>query len=138
LTAARTGEVLVIGAGPSGATIAHVFAENAFPVTVADRASAPGGLCHTSRDPRSGIMVHTHDCWDNAVTETLFGSLEVERRYGMRLGTRRAEKDEVMDWLQSYNHGGLHSRLGYLSPMNFEKARAKERKGLGEEEGKAA
>ncbi len=53
-------------------------------------------------------------------------------------GTRRAAKDEVMDWLQFYNHRRLHSTLGYLRPMNFEKAKANERKGLGEEERKTA
>ena len=56
----------------------------------------------------------------------------------MRFGTRRAAKDEVMDWLQFYNYRRLHSTLGYLSPMNFDKAKANERKGLGEEERKAA
>ena len=43
-----------------------------------------------------------------------------------------------MDWLQFYNHRRLHSTLGYLSQMNFEKAKANERKGLGEEERTAA
>ena len=85
-----------------------------------------------------GSMSRKGDCWDNAVTETLFGSLKVERIHGMRFETSRAAKDEVMDWLQFYNHRRLHSTLGYLSPMKFEKARANERKGLGEEEGKAA
>jgi putative transposase len=85
-----------------------------------------------------GSMSRKGDCWDNAVTETLFGSLKVERLHVMRFGTRRAAKDEVIDWLQFYNHSRLHSTLGYLSPMNFEKARVNDRKGLGEEEGKAA
>ena len=56
----------------------------------------------------------------------------------MRFGTRRAAKNEVIDWLQFYTHRRLHSTLGYLSPMNFEKARVNERKGLGEAEGNAA
>jgi len=37
---------------------------------------------------------------DNAVTETLFGSLKVERLHGMHFATRRQAKDEVIDWLQ--------------------------------------
>ena len=48
----------------------------------------------------------------------------------MRFETRREAKDEVMDWLQFYNHRRLHSTLGYLSPMNFEKARAVQKKQL--------
>jgi transposase InsO family protein len=70
-----------------------------------------------------GSMSRKGDCWDNAVTETLFGSLKVERLAGMRLATRRAAQDEIMDWLTFYNHRRLHSTLGYVSPMNFEKNR---------------
>ena len=55
--------------------------------------------------------------WDNAVTESLLGSLKVERLHGMHFATRRQAKDEVIDWLQFYNHRRLHSTLGYLSPM---------------------
>ena len=50
----------------------------------------------------------------------------------MRFGTRREAKDEVMDWLRFYNHRRLHSTLGYLSPMAFEK------KQLGDETAVAA
>ena len=42
-----------------------------------------------------GSMSRIGDCWDNAVTETLFGSLKVERLHGMRFATRQAAKDEV-------------------------------------------
>jgi len=48
-------------------------------------------------------MSRKGDCWDNAVTETLFGSLKVERLHGMRLPTRRSAKVEAMDWLTFYN-----------------------------------
>jgi putative transposase len=50
-----------------------------------------------------GSMSRKGACWDNAVTETLFGSLKVERLHGMRFATRRQAKDEVMDWLVFYN-----------------------------------
>lgn len=66
-------------------------------------------------------MSRKGDCWDNAVTETLFGSLKVERLHGMRFDTRRAAQDEVIDWLGFYNHRRMHSTLGYVSPMTFEK-----------------
>ncbi len=65
-------------------------------------------------------MSRKGDCWDNAVTETLFSSLKVERLHGMRFNTRRVAKDEVMDWITFYNHRRLHSTLGYTSPMAFE------------------
>ena len=65
-------------------------------------------------------MSRKGDCWDNAVTETLFGSLKVERLHGLRFDTRRLAKDEVMDWIAFYNHRRLHSTLGYTSPMAFE------------------
>jgi transposase InsO family protein len=68
-----------------------------------------------------GSMSRKGNCWDNAVTETLFGSLKVERLHGMRFETRRQAKDEVVDWLGFYNRKRMHSTLGYLSPMAFEK-----------------
>ena len=71
-----------------------------------------------------GAMSGKGGYWDNAVTETLFGPLKVEQLHGMPFETRRAAKDEVMDWLQFYNHRRLHSPLSYLSPMNFDKAQA--------------
>ena len=49
-------------------------------------------------------------------SETLFGSLKVERLHGMQFATRGQVKDEVIDWLQFYYNRRLHSTLGYLSP----------------------
>ena len=59
-------------------------------------------------------------CWDNAVTETLFGSLKVERLHDTRLETRRQAKDEVIDWISFYNQKRTYSTLGYILPMDFE------------------
>jgi putative transposase len=60
------------------------------------------------------------NCWDNAPTESLWGRLKVGRLYGRKFATRRQAMDEVIDWINFYNHKRLHSTLGYVSPMTFE------------------
>ena len=67
-------------------------------------------------------MSRKGNCWDNAPTESLWGSLKVGRLYGRRFATRRQAMDEVIDWLTFYNHRRLHSTLGYVSPMRFEQS----------------
>ncbi len=66
-------------------------------------------------------MSRKGDCWDNAPTESLWGKLKVARIYGKRFATRRDMMDEVIDWISFYNYKRLHSTLGYVSPMEFEK-----------------
>jgi len=65
-------------------------------------------------------MSRRANCWDNACSETLFGSLKVERLHGQRFETRRHAKDEVIAWLLWYNSARMHSTLAYVSPMQFE------------------
>ena len=65
-------------------------------------------------------MSRKGDCWDNACSETLFGSLKVERLHGQRFETIREAKDEVIAWLLWYNRTRMHSTLNYVSPMQFE------------------
>ena len=67
-------------------------------------------------------MSRKGNCWDNAPTESLWGSLKVGRLHGKRFKTRRDAMDEIVDWLTFYNHRRLHSSLGYASPMQFERA----------------
>jgi transposase InsO family protein len=101
------------------------------------RHPAPGLIMHSDRGSQYCSKVFTKatkaygmrasmsrkgDCWDNAPTESLWGSLKVGRLHGTRFATRRAAMDEVIDWLTFYNHRRLHSTLGYVSPMQFERA----------------
>jgi putative transposase len=65
-------------------------------------------------------MSRRANCWDNACSETLFGSLKVERRHGQRFTSRRQAKDEAMAWLNWYNRTRQHATLGYVSPVRFE------------------
>ena len=78
------------------------------------QALAGYGMCNS--------MSRKGNCWDNAPTESLWGSLKVGRLHGRRFRTRRDAMDEIVDWLTFYNHRRLHSALGYLSPMQFERA----------------
>jgi transposase InsO family protein len=65
-------------------------------------------------------MSRKGNCWDNACSETLFGSLKVERLHGRRFETIRAAKDETIAWLLWYNRTRMHSTLHYVSPIKFE------------------
>jgi putative transposase len=64
------------------------------------------------------------------VTETLFGSLKVERLHGMGFETRRQAQDEVIDWLAFYNRRRMQSTLDYTSPMAFEENWRRQQKTL--------
>jgi putative transposase len=69
----------------------------------------------------SSSMSRRANCWDNAPTESLWGSLKRASVYGRQFATRNEAKNAVMDWLAFYNSTRLHSTLGYVSPMQFEK-----------------
>jgi putative transposase len=65
-------------------------------------------------------MSRKGNCWDNACSETLFGSLKVERLHGQHFETMRKAKDETIAWLLWYNRTRLHSTLNYVSPIKYE------------------
>jgi putative transposase len=46
----------------------------------------------------SASMSRRGNCWDNACSETLFGSLKVERLHGQGFPTRRHAKGETRAW----------------------------------------
>jgi putative transposase len=60
-------------------------------------------------------------CWDNAVSESWFGSLKTElidtRPWPTRAAARRALFEYIESW---YNLRRLHSSLGFLSPADYE------------------
>jgi transposase InsO family protein len=66
-------------------------------------------------------MSRKGDCWDNAPTERFFRSLKSERLRLCRFETRTSAKSEVLDYVTFYNGLRLHSTLGYLSPIDYEK-----------------
>lgn len=66
-------------------------------------------------------MSRKGNCWDNAPTERFFRSLKSERLTACRFFTRNEAKNEILDYITFYNSIRLHSTLGYLSPMEYEK-----------------
>jgi transposase InsO family protein len=43
--------------------------------------------------------------------------------HGHKFATREQARQAVLDWMAFYNHRWLHSTLGYLSPMQYERRR---------------
>ncbi|RMH39568.1 MAG: FAD-dependent oxidoreductase [Alphaproteobacteria bacterium] len=56
----RGEEILVVGAGLTGAVIARTLAEAGHRITVVDARSHVAGNCHTTRDAETGVMVHVY------------------------------------------------------------------------------
>lgn len=66
-------------------------------------------------------MSRKGNCWDNAVVESFFRTLKVERVYHRRYLTREEAKQDVFQWIEVfYNRQRRHSTLGYRSPAEFE------------------
>jgi putative transposase len=85
-----------------------------------DRGSQDASRRYTDLLAGHGIkasMSGKGNCWDNACSETLFGSLKVERLHGECFQTIRQAKDATLDWLLWYNGSRMHSTRGYQSQL---------------------
>jgi putative transposase len=66
-------------------------------------------------------MSRKGDCWDNAVAESFFASLKVERVNGQDYQSRAEAKTDIFEYIEVfYNRVRRHSYLGYESPLVFE------------------
>jgi putative transposase len=105
---------------------------------VALRGPGAGRIHHTDRgsqyasvDYRSALdtigavpsMSRKGDCWDNAMAESFFGTLEQEWVKQSREGSGLAEaRSAVIDYIVPfYTHERRHSTLGQKSPVVFER-----------------
>jgi putative transposase len=62
------------------------------------------------------------DCFDNAMAESFFATLECELLAGRSFPTKNAARLAVFDYIEGfYNSHRRHSALGYLSPMAYER-----------------
>lgn len=103
---------------------------------VARRQPAAGLVHHTDRgsqyasgDYRDALagygmiqsMSRKGDCWDNAVAESFFATLEHELLTGTVFSSHRAANAAIFDFIEHwYNPVRRHSTLQYLSPQQYE------------------
>ena len=105
-------------------------------MALADRRPRPGLLHHSDRGSQytggayqallaaHGLvasMSNKGDCWDNAVAESFFATLEVELILEADWPTRAAARQAIFEYIETwYNRERRHSSLGYLSPAEYE------------------
>ena len=110
---------------------------DALSMAVSRRRPAPGLIHHSDQArqyvslrfgqecSRSGIsrsMGSTGVCWDNAVAETFFATLKKELVYRSSWPTRQGLTSEIFEYIEGfYNRRRRHTKLGMLSPIDYEK-----------------
>ncbi|MEG5238813.1 IS3 family transposase [Microcoleus sp. AT9b-C3] len=68
-------------------------------------------------------MSRAGEVWDNSAMESFFSSLKTERTARKVYRTRGQARSDVFDYIECfYNPTRRHSTLGYLSPVQFERA----------------
>ena len=89
-----------------------------------DRGSQYASAEYVEALQRVGIvqsMSRKGNCWDNAVAESFFGTLEQELGGRARWTSVSQARDEVGRWIHDfYNDTRLHSTIGFHSPVEYE------------------
>jgi transposase InsO family protein len=109
-------------------------------MALADRRPGPGLLHHSDRGVQYACddyqrllrdedivvsMSRKGNCWDNAVVESFFSTLKLELVYRCRFADHDAARATIFRYIEGfYNRRRLHSTLGYLSPVEYERRRA--------------
>src|SRR5688500_19544674 len=89
-----------------------------------DQGSQYTSLAFGKRCEEAGIrpsMGSVGDCYDNAMCESFFATLECELLDRSRFVTRAAARAAVFDFIEAwYNPRRRHSALAYQSPVTYE------------------
>lgn len=110
---------------------------DAFSSAVGRRGCAPGALFHsdrgsqyTSEDYRKILRAHgiqssmsrRGNCWDNAVAESFFATLEKELMDDLAGQGRDEVRQEVVRYIEGYyNQERIHSSIAYDTPVGLER-----------------
>lgn len=66
-------------------------------------------------------------CYDNAVMESFFHSLKMERVFSQTYRSHEEAQSDLFDYIEIfYNRKRRHSSLGHVSPVQFEETQQKE------------
>jgi len=66
-------------------------------------------------------MSRKGNCWDNAVSESFFGTLKNEQVSWQKYSNQDIARLDIIDYIEMfYNSHRLHSTLGYMNPIEFE------------------
>ncbi len=91
-----------------------------------DRGCQYTALAFSQRCAEAGIqqsMGRVGSCFDNAMAESLFATVECELLQRTPFESRQQAQGEIFKFLEGfYNRRRRHSALGYLSPVEFERA----------------
>jgi putative transposase len=85
------------------------------------------GLCtgRTWKEVPHRSYCRRGDCWDNSAIESFFASLKKERVYRKVYRTRDEGRADIFDYIEAfYNSRRRHSKLGQISPNEFERSYA--------------
>ena len=89
-----------------------------------DQGSQYTSLAFGHRCRRAGVrpsMGSVGDCYDNALCESFFATLECELIQRSQFSSLQQARLAVFDFIEGfYNPRRRHSAIGYLSPINFE------------------
>jgi transposase InsO family protein len=89
-----------------------------------DRGAQYASAAYTAALTSRGIaasMSRRGDCWDNAVAESFFATLEWELIEGAHWRSRQEAASALFEYIEVwYNRQRRHSSLNYLSPADFE------------------
>lgn len=88
-----------------------------------DRGSPYASDRYRSELKRCGMtqsMSRKGDCWDNAVAESFFSTLEWEHLGTLPVRPSLTTRIELADYLEFYNHQRRHSSAGNLNPVEYE------------------